>query len=77
VDSCQANFVDEATTADKENSKLILQNGQLSMVATKTIEPGDQLLIRYGHQHGCKSKWPLLLILQMYEKYKLLNLTTT
>jgi hypothetical protein len=77
MDSCHAYFVDVATTVDKENCKLILQDGRLSLVAIKTIESGDQLITRYGHQHWCKSKWPLLLLLQMYEKYKLLNLTAT
>jgi hypothetical protein len=45
VDSCHAHFVDEATIVDKKNCKLILQDGQLSLVTTKTIEPGDQLLV--------------------------------
>jgi hypothetical protein len=75
VDSCHAHFDDEATTEEEKNCKLILKDERLSLVATNTIEPGDQLLTRYGHQHWCKSKWSLLLLLQMYEKYRLFNLT--
>jgi hypothetical protein len=56
ADSCHAHFFDEATTEDEENCKLILQNKQLSLVAAKSIEPGGQLLTRYGHQYWCKPK---------------------
>jgi hypothetical protein len=37
VDSCHAHSVDKKTTVDEKNCKLILQGGQLSLVATKTI----------------------------------------
>jgi hypothetical protein len=75
VESCHAHFVDEATTEDEENCKLIFQDERLSLVATTTMEPGDQLIPRYGHQPLSKLKYPLLLPRQMYEKYRLLNLT--
>ena len=75
-DACHASFVDEAMTEHEENCILVTKNDTHTLVATKPIEPGDQLLTRYGHDYWCQSKFPLLLLMQMYEKYKLLHLTT-
>ena len=40
-DACHASFVDEAMTEHEENCILVTKNDTHTLVATKSIEPGD------------------------------------
>ena len=70
--SCQARYIDEALTEDEENCTFELLGNRLIVRATKQLQPGDQLLTRYGHEYWLERalKLPLILIQQMYDKYK-------
>jgi hypothetical protein len=46
-----AKFADEEITEDEENYIFVIKNRKHTLVATKPIEPGDQLLTRYGHDY--------------------------
>jgi hypothetical protein len=52
--SCHARFIDEALTEDEENCCFAIQKGRIVVLATKRIEPGTQLLSRYGHEYWLK-----------------------
>ena len=69
--SCHARFIDEALTEDEENCVFAVEEGRIFVFATKRIEPGAQLLSRYGHEYWLKriKSIPLELSEAMFQKY--------
>ena len=69
--SCHARFIDEALTEDEENCVFAVEEGRIFVFATKRIEPGTQLLCRYGHDYWLKriKSVPLELSKAMFQKY--------
>ena len=70
VDNCTGTGIDEASTEGEENCHFKVIHGKVMIVATRTIEPGEQLLTRYGYQYWMDSKWPLALLQIMFTKYR-------
>ena len=70
VDNCTGTSIDEASTEAEENCRFQVIHGQVMIIATRPIEPGEQLLIRYGYQYWMDSKWPPALLQTMYDKYR-------
>jgi hypothetical protein len=70
--ACHARFIDEAMAESDENCRFAIDKGRIVVVATKPIKPGEQLLIRYGHEYWLRriKDNPLELSMAMYEKYK-------
>ena len=68
-DSCTARAIDEAETEEMENCCFVLEKGKIWIQATRDIEPGEQLYIRYGYKYWMHEKWPLPLLRIMYSKY--------
>ena len=70
--ACHARFIDEALTESDENCMFVIEKGRIVVVATKPIEPGVQLLIRYRHEYWLqRMKYhPLELSRAMFNKYK-------
>ena len=59
VDNCTGTGIDEASMEGEENCHFKVIHGKVMIVATRTIEPGGQLLTRYGYQYWMNFKWPL------------------
>ena len=70
MDNCTGTGIDEASTEEEENCHFKVIHGKVMIVATRTIEPGEQLLTRYGYQYWMDSKWPLALLQIMFTKYR-------
>jgi len=68
-DTCTARAIDEAETEEMENCCFVLEKGKIWIQATRDIEPGEQLYIRYGYRYWMHDKWPLHLLRTMYSKY--------
>jgi hypothetical protein len=69
--ACHARFIDEALTESDENCRFDIEEGCIIVRATKPIEPGVQLLIRYGQDYWLKRiKYnPIELSFTMFRKY--------
>ena len=68
-DSCEARFVDESSTEEDENCYFEVFNGEIWLIASRDIEPYEELFTKYGHEYWCDSRWPLSYLLAMYAKY--------
>ena len=69
--SCHARFIDEALTEADENCEFVIRRDRIVVLATKHIQPGAQLLSRYGHEYWFKriDYNPYELSLAMFRKY--------
>ena len=69
--SCHARFIDEALSESDENCRFAIRRGRIVVLATKHIQPGAQLLGRYGQEYWFKriDYNPYDLSLTMYRKY--------
>ena len=70
VDNCTGTSIDEASTESEENCRFAVLGGKVMIIATRTIEPGEQLLTRYGYEYWMNPKWPLALLETMFNKYR-------
>ena len=70
VASCPGRFFDEADTEEEENCRFQVKKGVIWITTTKYVPRYGQYLTRYGHIYWCHLKWPLPLLLKMYDKYK-------
>ena len=70
--SCHARFIDEALTESDENCVFVIRRDRIVVLATKHIQPGAQLLSRYGHDYWFKriDYNPYELSLAMFRKYE-------
>jgi uncharacterized membrane protein len=70
VDACHAREFNEGLTKADQNYNLIVDNqGRICLVASKTILPGEALLIRYCFQHWMHAKLLLPLLEAMFVDY--------
>jgi hypothetical protein len=69
VDTNTGRSIDEASDENEENCRFEVIDGRINIVATRAIEPGEQLFIRYGYEYWMNAKWPLALLRTMYTKY--------
>ena len=69
--ACHARFIDEALTESDENCRFDIDKGCIVVRATKLIQPGVQLLSRYGHEYWLKriKNHPIELSFSMFRKY--------
>ncbi len=69
--ACHARFIDEALTESDENCRFDIDNGCIVVKATKHIQPGVQLLSRYGHEYWLRriKYLPIELSFTMFRKY--------
>jgi hypothetical protein len=57
------------TKADKYCHLIVINQGHICLVASKTILPEKALLTRYGFKHRIDTKWPLPLLEARFGKY--------
>ena len=69
--ACHARFIDGALTEAEENCRFAIKNHSIVVLATKYIEPGAQLLIRYGHDYWLQraDHLPISLLTVFFNKY--------
>ena len=69
--ACHARYIDEALEEMDENCRFQVVNNRIAVIATRRIQPGEQLLTRYGHEYWLHRalKLPFTLVQQMFNKY--------
>jgi hypothetical protein len=70
MDSCTGRGINEATHEHQENCMFVVNKEKIWIIATRSIEPGEQIYIQYVFHHWMHEKWSCLLQRLMFAKYE-------